>query len=67
MAREETHSSGASGAKRVDLDAPRGSSLPKPEEGLRLVRAFHGVRHAALRETIIKFIEELSAIPKEES
>jgi hypothetical protein len=28
------------------------------------VRAFYGVRHAALREAIIKFVEELSAIQK---
>ena len=66
MEKEETFSSGGAGAfpKGGKRDAPRDSSPPKPEEGLRLVRAFYGVRHAALREAIIKFVEELSAIQK---
>jgi hypothetical protein len=62
MAKEEAFSSGAAGAKGGNFDLPRGTSLPKPEEGLRLVHAFHGVKHAALREAIIKFVEELSTI-----
>ena len=34
--------------------------LPEPEVGLRLMRAFLRIRNEALREAIIKFIEELS-------
>jgi hypothetical protein len=60
MAKEEAFSSGATGAKRGDRDAP--APLPNPEEGLRLVHAFCGVKHAALREAIIKLVEELSTI-----
>ena len=66
MAKEEAFSSGAAGSRRAGRDAPRGS-LPKPEEGLRLVHAFDGVRHPALREAIIKFLEELSTIQKDQS
>ena len=64
MAKEEAFSFGAAGAKRGNRDAPSGSSSPNPEEGLRLVHAFYGVKHAALREAIIKLVEELSTIRK---
>jgi hypothetical protein len=38
----------------------RTSSLPKPEEGLRLIHAFVGIRDPELREAIVKFVEELT-------
>jgi len=37
--------------------------LPEPEVGLRLMRAFLRIRNEALREAIIRFIEELSTSP----
>ncbi len=33
---------------------------PTPEEGARLIRAFHRVKSAAARDAIIKYVEELS-------
>ena len=67
MAKEYAFSSGAAeapanGGRR---DAPGTFSQPKPEEGVRLVHAFHGIKHAALREAIIKFVTELSTLEKD--
>ena len=66
MAKEETIPSGGAAASRKGgpRDAPRGFFPPAPGEGLRLVHAFYGVKHAALREAIIKLVEELSTIQK---
>jgi hypothetical protein len=69
MAKEDAFSTGtaeapASGGKR---DAPGNFSQPKPEDGVRLVHAFHGIKHAALREAIIKFVTELSTLQKDGS
>ncbi len=67
MAKEDAFSIGAlhaplNGDKR---QTPGSSSPPNPEEGVRLVHAFHGIKHAALREAIIKFVTELSTIEKD--
>jgi hypothetical protein len=67
MAKEDAFSIGAAdaplnGGRR---DASASLSPPKPEEGVRLVHAFHGIKHAALREAIIKFVTELSTIQKD--
>lgn len=63
MAKEETIPSGGAGAspKGGIRDAP---NPPAPGEGVRLVHAFYGVKDAALREAIIKLVEELSTIQK---
>lgn len=37
-------------------------SLPKPEEGHRLISAFFGIREPALRKAIIEFVGALSAV-----
>ena len=34
--------------------------MPTPEEGVRLVKAFHKIENAALRSAIVKLVEELS-------
>ena len=33
---------------------------PTPEEGVRLVKAFHKIENPALRKAIVKLVEELS-------
>ena len=42
---------------------PYTKPLPEPEVGLRLMRAFLRIRNQALRDAIIKFVEELSTSP----
>ncbi len=64
MAKEDAFSIGAAhvrlnGGKR---ETPDNFSQPNPQEGVRLVHAFHGIKHAALREAIIRFVTELSTI-----
>lgn len=46
---------------------PTKNPTPTPEEGLRLVRAFVRVRDQALREEILKFVEELSRLSGNET
>ncbi|MFY9969539.1 MAG: hypothetical protein WBQ45_15460 [Roseiarcus sp.] len=67
MAKEDAFSVGAAHApfNGSTRETPANFSSPKPEEGVRLVHAFHGIKHAALREAIIKFVTELSAIEKD--
>jgi hypothetical protein len=33
---------------------------PTPEEGVRLIKAFHSIEKASLRIAIVKFVEQLS-------
>jgi hypothetical protein len=35
---------------------------PSPEEGARLVKAFHSIENAAVRNAIVKCVEELARI-----
>ena len=35
---------------------------PKPEEGLRLVRAFLRIKSPTLREVVIHFVEDLAGV-----
>jgi hypothetical protein len=44
---------------RLD-DSDEKSFPPPPEEGVRLIRAFHSIKKAAVRNAIIKIVEELS-------
>ncbi len=46
-------------------DRSRHTSRPNPEEGHRLMRAFLTLRQAALREAVIKFVNELSTLQDE--
>ena len=64
MARNEAFSTGpADGAVNGgQRDRAGASSRPKPEEGLRLMHAFLSIRHAALREAVIKLVTELSTL-----
>jgi hypothetical protein len=68
MTKEDTFSIAPADAspKRGQRDLTENSSPPKPEEGLRLVHAFHDIKQAALREAIIKFVTELSMLQKDE-
>jgi hypothetical protein len=67
MAKEDAFSVGTAHAplNGGTRETPGNFSPPKPEEGVRLVHAFHGIKHAALREAIIKFITELSTMQKD--
>ena len=57
--REPTFLSGFTGHRDDQYAKP----LPEPEVGLRLMRAFLSIRNEALREAIIRFVEELSMAP----
>jgi hypothetical protein len=48
----------------VQSNRSRNTSLPKPEEGLRLMHAFVTIERADLRETVVKFVEELAKTQK---
>ncbi len=64
MAQSEISLAGTKGAS-IDgsqLDRSGPSSRSKPEEGHRLMRAFVSIRQAALREAIVKFVDELSTL-----
>jgi hypothetical protein len=37
-----------------------GANAPTPEEGIRLIKAFHSIKNVALRKAIVIFIEKLS-------
>jgi hypothetical protein len=69
MAKKEAFTTGSSGAS-IDHDGQRdpagASSRPTPEDGLRLIHAFLGVKQAALREAIIKLAAELSKLRQDE-
>jgi hypothetical protein len=43
-------------------DRPENPSWPKPEEGLRLMRAFLYIKQAKVREAIIRYVEEQSKL-----
>jgi hypothetical protein len=45
-------------------DRAENPSLPKPEEGLRLIHAFLEIKQAEVRETIIRYVEEQSKLHK---
>jgi hypothetical protein len=68
MAKEDSFSiaPAESSAKRGKRGLTTDSSPPKPEEGLRLVHAFHDIKQVALRKAIIKFVTELSTLQKDE-
>ena len=66
MAKEDTFSIAPANAKRGKRGLTTHSSPPKPEEGLRLVHAFHDIKQVALREAIIKFVTELSTLQQDE-
>ncbi len=40
----------------------RGSSRPPPQDGVRLMRAFIGLKQPALRQAVIDFVAKLSAL-----
>jgi hypothetical protein len=63
MTTKETSRLGASdvSARSRQSAAPRSSSKPAPEEGIRLLRAFSGIRQAALREAIIELATKFAA------
>ena len=42
-------------------DPPRSSFRPAPEEGVRLLRAFSGIRQAALRDAVIELATKFAA------
>jgi hypothetical protein len=64
MAQIDTFSTGLADASIIDGQRERsGDSVrPNPEEGHRLMRAFLGIEQAALRETIVNLVMELTAI-----
>ena len=49
-------------AKEVSEQRAPSPLKPPPEDGLRLIRAFVGIRQPAVREAIIEFVTKLSAI-----
>ena len=66
MAKKDAHSTGNDNAlAQGEHDDRTGSpSWPRPEEGLRLMHAFLEIRQSELRDTIIKFVTELSRLQK---
>lgn len=53
----------SSSPKNPRIARPRGvdeKHAPTPEEGVRLVRAFHRIEDAPLRDAIVKIVEHLS-------
>jgi hypothetical protein len=68
MAAKDTFSAGAAAAiGGVQSNRSRIRSLPKPEEGLRLMHAFVAIDSAALREAVVKFVEVLSKTQSDSS
>ena len=68
MAAKNTFSVGTAAAiSGVQSNRSRNTSLPKPEEGLRLMHAFVAIRRADLREAVVKFVEDLAKTQKEGS
>ncbi len=65
MAQRETFPHTADGAIGRQHDAPGDCSRPNPEQGHRLMRTFLSIREAALREAIVKFVNELSTLQDE--
>ena len=59
-----SHSAGLSDI-RIDRENA-GFSLPDPEEGLRLIRSFLGIRQAALRHALTEFVTQISALSQED-
>jgi hypothetical protein len=56
-------------SREINLDNPgiarrRGDDdeegAPTPEEGVRLIKAFHRIKNAALRDDIVTWVEKLS-------
>ncbi len=64
MANKEAFSAGPADGSIAGgpRDHSGGSSRPKPEDGLRLMHAFLSIQQDALREAIIQFVTELSAL-----
>jgi hypothetical protein len=64
MGQIETCSAGLADAPTIDGQRQRSgdSARPNPEEGHRLMRAFLSIEQAALRERIVNFVMELSAM-----
>jgi hypothetical protein len=62
MAQIETFSAGLAGASIMDRQRERSGARPNPGEGHRLMRAFLNIEQAALREKIVNFVMELSAM-----
>jgi hypothetical protein len=50
---------------RIDREDYRASS-PDPEEGLRLMRSFLGIRQAALRHALTEFVTQISALTRDD-
>jgi hypothetical protein len=68
MAAKDTLSAGAAAAIRgVQSNSSRIRSLPKPQEGLRLMHAFVGIESADLRDAVVKFVENLSRTQRDSS
>jgi hypothetical protein len=64
MAQIETFSADLAEPSIMDRQRERsgGSAWPNPGEGHRLMRAFLNIEQAALREKIVNFVMELSAM-----
>ena len=61
MAAKDTLSAGAATAiSGVQGNRSGVRSLPRPEDGLRLMHAFVAIESADLRDAVVKFVEELS-------
>jgi len=62
MAKKETLSArrGEAWVKPLQSERAGSSSRPAPEEGVRLIHAFRSIKQSALREAIIRLVEELS-------
>lgn len=43
------------------FDPGRASSMPAPEDGIRLMRAFLSIREPAARQAVIEYATELSS------
>ena len=62
MAKKELLSAGPAGTSARFEKGIENPSLPKPEEGLRLMHAFLEIKNAEVREAIIKYVEEQSRL-----
>jgi hypothetical protein len=68
MAAKDTFSGGAAAAiSGAQSNRSAIGSLPKPEEGLRLMHAFVTIESVDVREAVVKFVEELSKTQRDSS
>jgi len=62
--RDNVSAGPATAINRAESSRSGPPPLPKPEQGLRLIHAFVGIREDDLREAIVRFVEELSTAQK---